>query len=51
MKLLITAFVILIALSISLSAQTDTLVIKLKNNQVEKIAVANIKTIKFENVT
>jgi len=51
MKLLITAFVILIAYSISLFAQTDTLVIKLKNNQIEKIAVSSIKTIKFENVT
>jgi hypothetical protein len=51
MKLLITAFVILIALSVGVSAQTDTLVIKLKNNQIEKIAIDKIKTIKFENVT
>lgn len=51
MKLLITAFAILIAYSVSVYAQTDTLVIKLKNNQIEKIAVSTIKTIKFENVT
>jgi hypothetical protein len=51
MKSLITALVILVAISYSASAQTDTLVIKLKNNQIEKIAVDKIKTIKFENVT
>lgn len=51
MKLLITAFAILIAYSVSTYAQTDSLVIKLKNNQIEKIAVSTIKTIKFENVT
>ena len=32
-------------------AQGDTLVVKLKSGTVEKIAVSNIKTIKFENVT
>ncbi|MEI6090476.1 MAG: FlgD immunoglobulin-like domain containing protein [bacterium] len=51
MKSLLTALVILIAYSVSVYAQTDTLVIKLKNNQIEKIAVSKIKTIKFENVT
>ncbi|MDT3740725.1 MAG: T9SS type A sorting domain-containing protein [Candidatus Kapabacteria bacterium] len=32
-------------------AQGDTLIIKLKNNQIEKIAVSQIQKIQFENVT
>ena len=32
-------------------AQTDTLVIKLKNGQTDKIAVSSIQKIQFENVT
>ena len=32
-------------------AQSDTLLIKLKNGNVEKIAVSNLKKIQFENVT
>jgi hypothetical protein len=33
------------------NAQTDTLVITLKNKQVDKIAVSQIQKIKFENIT
>ncbi len=51
MKTLITAFVILIAYNVSVFAQSDTMVIKLKNNQIEKIAISKIRSIKFENVT
>ncbi|MEI6091717.1 MAG: T9SS type A sorting domain-containing protein [bacterium] len=51
MKFLTTALIMLIAFAFVASAQTDTLVIKLKNNQIEKIAVSKIKQIKFENVT
>ncbi|MBM2813408.1 MAG: Por secretion system C-terminal sorting protein [Ignavibacteria bacterium] len=32
-------------------AASDTLLIKMKNNQVEKIAVSQIQKIKFENIT
>lgn len=51
MKFLTAALIMLLAFGIIASAQTDTLVIKLKNNQIEKIAVSKIKQIKFENVT
>lgn len=51
MRLLLTAFIVLFVYSICIKAQTDTLVIKLKNNQIEKIAISKIRTIKFENVT
>ncbi|MEI6089296.1 MAG: T9SS type A sorting domain-containing protein [bacterium] len=51
MKFLLTAIIVLFAYSYCLDAQTDTLVIKLKNNQIDKIAVSKIRTIKFENVT
>ncbi|MEI6089275.1 MAG: T9SS type A sorting domain-containing protein [bacterium] len=51
MKFLTTAFIVLFACNFLLNAQTDTLVIKLKNNQIEKIAVNKIQKIKFENVT
>jgi flagellar hook assembly protein FlgD len=48
-------YVILIAIFISLSlksfAQSDTLVITLKNNQTEKIAITQIQKIQFENIT
>lgn len=32
-------------------AQSDTLVVNLKNNQKEKIAISDIKSIRFENIT
>jgi flagellar hook assembly protein FlgD len=51
MKFLLTAFIVLFAYSYCTNAQTDTLVIKLTNNQIEKIAVSKIRTIKFENIT
>ena len=39
------------AAGINCYAQSDTLLIKLKNGTVEKIAVSQIKKIQFENVT
>ncbi|MEI6088974.1 MAG: T9SS type A sorting domain-containing protein [bacterium] len=51
MKLLIIAFMVLITSCTFVNAQTDTLVIKLKNNQSDKIAVSQIKKITFENVS
>lgn len=51
MRLLLKAFILLLFYSYGTEAQTDTLVIKLKNNQIEKIAISNISSVKFENVT
>ena len=51
MKYLIIASLLLFVFSIESSAQSDSLVIMLKNNQVEKIAVSQIQSIKFENLT
>ena len=51
MKQFIAAFTLLFVFSIFAKAQTDTLVITLKNSQVEKIAVSDIKIIKFENIS
>jgi len=51
MKFLMSTILILFACSLIASSQTDTLVIKLKNNTIEKIAVSKIQKIKFENVT
>jgi flagellar hook assembly protein FlgD len=51
MKFLTASLIMLLAFGFVASAQTDTLVIKLKNNQIEIIAVSKIKQIKFENVT
>ena len=50
MKLLylLIAFVVL---SIGTYAKGDSLVIKLKSGEVEKIAISNIRSAKFENIT
>jgi hypothetical protein len=44
-------FIIVFTLPYILSAQTDTLVIKLKNGQVDKIAATDITKITFEDIT
>lgn len=41
----------LISTSSSLLAQSDTLVITLKNKQVKKIAITDIRKVQFENIT
>lgn len=50
MNFLILTLVFTLSFIIESIAQTDTLVINLKNNQVEKIAVSQIRIIQFENV-
>jgi len=50
MKLLSLILVLTLSFIYESIAQTDTLVINLKNNQVEKIDISQIKMIKFENV-
>jgi hypothetical protein len=43
--------IILLLMPYLLSAQTDTLVIKLKSGQVDKIAVTDITKVTFEDIT
>jgi flagellar hook assembly protein FlgD len=50
-KLISLIIALTFCLLFSANAQTDTLVITLKNKQVEKIAISQIQKIKFENVT
>lgn len=51
MRFFYTIFIVILVFVCSSKAQTDTLVIKLKNGISEKIAIANIGKISFENVT
>jgi hypothetical protein len=51
MKILINIIFLLLAGFSYLSAQSDTLVIKLKSGQVDKIAVTDINNITFDNET
>ena len=51
MKFLILSLVLTLSCIFESIAQSDSLIIKLKNNQTEKIAVSQIKKIQFENVT
>jgi hypothetical protein len=51
MKFLIFSLILFFVFIFYSKAENDTLVITLKNNQVEKIAVSQIQKIQFENVT
>lgn len=51
MKTFYASFILTLFISFIANAQSDTLVITLKNNQVEKIAISQIQKIKFENIT
>ena len=51
MKFRLILIAIGFAVSANCYAQSDTLLIKLKNGTVEKIAVSQIKKVQFENVT
>jgi len=51
MKFLCAIIILFLCLSFESNAQGDTLVINLKNSQVEKIAVSQIAKIQFENIT
>lgn len=51
MKLLVTTLFLLLLTSINIYAQSDTLVVKLKDGQTEKIAISQIQKIQFENIS
>ena len=51
MKIVIFIFILSVSFIFKSLAQSDTLVIKLKNGQVDKIALSQIQKMKFENVT
>jgi len=51
MKIILYSILIALVFAITCKAESDTLVIKLKNNQIEKIAVSQIQKIQFENIT
>lgn len=51
MKILLTALFLNFMFILGVKAQSDTLVIHLKNNQLEKILISQIQSIKFENIT
>ena len=51
MKIFIVTLILTFAFSIYAKAESDTLVINLKNSQVDKIAISQIQKIKFENIT
>jgi flagellar hook assembly protein FlgD len=50
MRLYLLTLMLVLASSIAF-AQSDTLVITLKNKQVEKIAITDIRKVQFENIT
>lgn len=50
MKSIIISILLLVLLYFDAAAQSDTLVIYLKNNQVEKIPISSIQKISFENL-
>ena len=51
MKTTLTAFVLLLVFVLNSNAQSDTLVINLKNGSTDKIAIGQISKIRFENIT
>ena len=51
MKFLITSLAFVGFLSINAFAQSDSLVIKLKSNQIDKIPMSQIQSLRFENLT
>ena len=51
MKKVLFTLIAIIAFSYCAKAQSDTLIINLKNNQVDKVPISQIKNIKFENLT
>lgn len=51
MKILLLVFIFLLFMQFNTIAQTDTLVINLKNKQIEKITISQIQKIQFENIT
>jgi hypothetical protein len=51
MKIALITFILSFIFIFEAKSQADTLVINLKNNQVEKIPVSQIQKIQFENIT
>jgi hypothetical protein len=51
MKSIIIIFLLTTFTAIQVNAQSDTLIITLKNNQVEKIPLSQVQKIEFENIT
>jgi hypothetical protein len=51
MKYLTLIMILVIAFILECYSQSDTLVINLKNNQIEKIEISKIQKIQFENIT
>jgi len=51
MKLFFICLILFLTLTLENKAQNDTLIINLKGGSIEKIAVSQIQTIKFENIT
>jgi|WetSurMetagenome_2_1015567.scaffolds.fasta_scaffold803409_1 flagellar hook assembly protein FlgD len=51
MKFLLIGLIFNFLFIFGIKAQSDTLLIKLKNNQIERIAVSQIQKIQFENIT
>ncbi len=51
MKLLTGIIALIFALSMNLKAESDTLLINMKDGKVEKFAITQIQKIKFENIT
>jgi flagellar hook assembly protein FlgD len=51
MKILMTLFIVFLAFSFYSKAQSDTLLINMKNNRVEKIPLSRIQKIQFEDLT
>jgi flagellar hook assembly protein FlgD len=51
MKLSLLVFIFLLFFFIPSFSQTDTLVISMKNNQIEKISLSQVQKIQVENIT
>ncbi len=51
MKMFYASIIMTMSFCILANAQSDTMVITMKNSQIEKIAVSQIQKIKFENIT
>lgn len=51
MKIIINILLLILFFIITCKAESDTLVIKQKNNKIEKIALSQIKKIKFESLS
>ena len=51
MRLFLTTLILILTFILECKSESDTLLINLKSGTVEKIALSDIKNIKFENIT